>query len=395
LSFFELSKSEEERARELHSKSIVIDAKNWGPAVWNERIFKRIKELSKGGAPSWLIIEQVRQGEGPLVLKELAEDEETRKRYVRDVRKSGVTAMSTTLAETNKGEASIENTVRDLVAVESKISIVSEVLMKAASAEDIRRAKNAGKLAIIYDFQNTDHLGYDLDNIDLFYNLGVRIIQLTYNMMNLVGVGCTEKYEKECGLSSFGVRFVERLNKLGILVDTGHCGTKTTLDAAEVSKDPIVATHTACRDLYSYPRAKTDEALKAIAESGGFVGIYTVACFYPAEDRTLNHFLNEIDHAVEVAGVDHVAIGQDYGGQGGPWPDEIKELMYEATKEAMFEMGFSPELGHDPRIPTEGIEVFSKWPNITRGLVSRGYSDQEIQKILGENFLRVFAEVVG
>ena len=137
------------------------------------------------------------------------------------------------------------------------------------------------------------------------------------------------------------------------------------------------------------------EELKAIAESGGYIGLYAVPFFYPKEDRTLNHLLDEIDHAVNVAGIDHIGLGIDYGGQGGPWSKEITNAFQEIMKTRWAETGFRPEHGVDPSLATKGIDDFTKWPNITRGLVSRGYSNQDIQKILGENFLRVFEKVVG
>ena len=392
-----LSSSEEERAKELHERSIIIDTLQRGPAVWNPNIFKLMKTLTKGGQPRWLVNESV----GELELKELVENPETRRRYVEDVKRSGVTAVNYTVGTRWRGVSrSFRGAVRSFADLTFRIESLREVLVKAVCAEDIRRAKRDGKLAIIPGFQDTAHLEDNLEILELFYRLGIRIIQLTYNKGNSVGVGTTERYQDKAGLSYFGLQLVEKLNELGIIVDTGHCGYQTTLDAVEASKDPIAATHTACRTVYDYPRAKTDEEIKAIAENGGYIGIYAVPFFYPAEDRTIIHLLDEIDHAVEVAGADHTGVGLDYGNQSGPYPKEIGDLLYEfmwsnkvITKWGL--SGFRPEHGVDPRLATEGIEFFTDWPNVTRGLVSRGYSDQEIEGILGGNFLRLFERVVG
>jgi len=391
-----LSGSEEERAEGLHERSIIIDTLQMGPAVWNANIFKLAKTLVEGGQPGWLVNESV----GELVLKELVENPETRRRYVRDVKRSGVTAVNYTVGHSWKGVSkSFRGAVKSFADLTYRIDSLPEVLMKATRAEDIRRAKREGRLAIIPGFQDTAHLEDNLEILELFYRLGIRIIQLTYNTGNSVGVGTTERYQDKAGLSYFGLQFVEKLNELGIMVDTGHCGYQTTLDAVEASKDPIAATHTACMTVYDYPRAKTDEEIKAIAEKGGYIGIYAVPFFYPAEDRTILHLLDEIDHAVEVAGADHIGIGLDYGNQSGPYPKEIGDLLYGYmwSNKAITKWGksgFRPEHAVDPRLATEGIEFFTDWPNITRGLVSRGYSDQEIEGILGGNFLRLFERVV-
>jgi membrane dipeptidase len=162
----------------------------------------------------------------------------------------------------------------------------------------------------------------------------------------------------------------------------------------------VAATHTACRAVYDYPRGKSDEEIKAIAEGGGYVGIYAVPFFYPNDEMTILHLLDEIDHAVEVAGADHVGVGLDYGNQSGPYPKEVADLMYESmwSREVITRYGasgFRAEHGVDPRLKVGGIETFQDWPNVTRGLVSRGYSDGEIEGILGGNFLRYFRRVVG
>ena len=392
-----LSSTEEERAEELYERSIIIDTLQSGPAVWNEKVFNLVKNLVEGGNPAWLVNESV----GELVIKELVENPETRRRYVDDVKHSGVTAVNYTVGHRWKGASkSFRGAVKSFADLTYRIDSLPEVLVKATRSDDIRKAKKDRRLAIIPGFQDTAHLEDNLEILELFYRLGIRIIQLTYNVANSVGAGTTDRYQDKAGLSYFGLQLVEKLNELGIIVDTGHCGYQTTLDAVEASKDPIAATHTACRAVYDYPRAKKDEEIKAIAEKGGYIGIYAVPFFYPEGDRTIIHLLEEIGHAVEVAGADHIGVGLDYGNQSGPYPKEIGDLMYEFmwSNKAVTrwgKSGFRPEHRVDPRLSTEGIETFADWPNITRGLVSRGYSDREIEGILGGNFLRLFERVVG
>jgi membrane dipeptidase len=393
----ELSPSEEERAKELHERSIIIDTLQSGPAVWNDRIFDLKRTMFDSGLPSWMVNERTRG----LILEMLADDEQTRQRYVEDIRTSGVTAVNYTVGHRWKDiSKSFRGAARSFADLIYKIDLFPTALTKAACAEDIMRAKKEGKMAIIPGFQDTAHLEDNMEVLELFHHMGIRIVQLTYNMGNSIGVGTTERYQDVAGLSYLGLQLVEKLNELKIVVDTGHCGYRTTLDAVDASKDPVAATHTACRTVYDYPRGKSDEEIRAIAEGGGYVGIYAVPFFYPKEEMTIHHLLDEIDHAVEIAGADHVGVGLDYGNQSGPYPKEVADLMYESmwSNEVITKYGasgFRAEHGVDPRLKVEGIETFQDWPNVTRGLVSRGYSDREIEGVLGGNFLRYFQRVVG
>jgi membrane dipeptidase len=393
----ELSPSEEERAAELHERSIIIDTLQSGPAVWNERVYELKRKMIGSGLPSWLINERTRE----LILEMLAEDEETRQRYFGDIRRSGVTAVNYTVGHRWKDASrSFRGAVRSFADLNYMVDLFPTVLTRAARAEDITRAKEEGKMAMIPGFQDTAHLEDNMEVLELFHHMGIRIVQLTYNTGNSVGVGTTERYQDVAGLSYLGLQLVEKFNELKIVVDTGHCGYRTTLDAVEASKAPVAATHTACRAIYDYPRGKSDEEIKAIAEGGGYVGIYAVPFFYPNDEMTILHLLDEIDHAVEVAGADHVGVGLDYGNQSGPYPKEVADLMYESmwSREVITRYGasgFRAEHGVDPRLKVGGIETFQDWPNVTRGLVSRGYSDGEIEGILGGNFLRYFRRVVG
>jgi membrane dipeptidase len=393
----ELSPSEEERAKELHERSVIIDTLQTGPAVWNDRVYNLKRAMIGSGLPSWMVNERT----GELILRMLAEDGETRRKYVEDVRRSGVTAVNYTVGHRWKDVSkNFRGAVRSFADLIYMVDLFPAVLTRATCAEDIVKAKEEGMMAMIPGFQDTAHLEDNMEVLELFYRLGIRIVQLTYNMGNSVGVGTTERYQDVAGLSYLGLQLVEKLNELKIVVDTGHCGYRTTLDAVEASKAPVAATHTACRVVYDYPRGKSDEEIKAIAEGGGYVGIYAVPFFYPEDEMTILHLLDEIEHAAEIAGVDHVGVGLDYGNQSGPLPEEVGDLIYKSTwsNEAITKYGrsgFRAEHGVDPRLKVEGIETFQDWPNITRGLVYRGYSDGEIEGILGGNFLRYFRRVVG
>jgi len=384
-----VTRDEVERGLELHRKSIVCDSLYaMYPDLFTESMVKKANEMLDTGKP----LRETEREIAKMYVEEVVGDPKTREEYVKRWRKSGVTSISASL-DAYELSPSVENISRyDLM-----IDKLRDVLTKATCAEDIRRAKKEGKHSILYNFQDTLPIGggadweRELDNLDLFYGLGVRIIQLTYNLRNFVGDGCTERYES--GLTYFGIDVIERMNKLGMIIDTSHCGRQTTLDAAEASKTPVIASHTGCRGLYDHPRNKTDEELKVIAEKGGYVGIYAIDTFI-AKEGNIKDFLDHIDYAVKLIGVDHVGIGTD----AGIAPNTPRRLLEKWDKEEPRWSGFRPEHRVSTNMLVEcttGSLAWTNWPYFTVGLVSRGYSDQEIQKIIGGNFLRTLEKVVG
>jgi len=212
------------------------------------------------------------------------------------------------------------------------------------------------------------------------------MMMLTFNSRNYVGDGCGERTDS--GLSYFGLDVVERMNKVGVMIDLSHCGDKTTLDTIEASKDPVLFNHTGARSLHQKcKRLKTDEAMKALAEKGGLMGVSAVPNqLSNAKRQGIQDMLNHIDYAVKLIGIDHVAIGLD-----NVFGDQVAHHRAGA-KTVFFLSRVGQELNADYM---EGIESPEEWPNITRGLVSRGYSDQEIEKIIGGNALRIVEQVVG
>jgi membrane dipeptidase len=212
--------------------------------------------------------------------------------------------------------------------------------------------------------------------------------QLTYNSLTTVGAGCTER--TDAGLSSFGVASVKAMNELGIIVDTGHSGRQTTLDACEVSEAPVVASHTAAQGVFAHARGKSDDELRAIAATGGVVGIVTVPSFVAAgPDVSIDSTLDHIEYVAELAGVRHVCLGTD-------WPLPVPEwILTEIIQPIFADTGFRPEHGLVATQRMNGFQDYRDFPNITRGLVARGWSDEDIAKVLGENFLRVMEAVCG
>lgn len=265
-----------------------------------------------------------------------------------------------------------------------------EWLGLAREAEDFRRAHREGGY-VTWGFCQPTQAGLprDLDRVDAALALGVRSIMLTYNRQDFVGTGCTERVDG--GLSHFGVELVEKMNDVGLIVDTSHCGRETTLDACRVSARPVTANHTSAEVVYRHDRAKSDEELRAVADTGGVIGVYAVPFFLGDRSKQpgLDTMLDHIDHIVRVAGAEHVGIGTD-------WPFMLSpELAEQTIGRTVEEMGFRDEHAIDVKRTLPGYQNAGDFLNIARGLVARGYDDRAISAILGGNFVRVFEDVCG
>ena len=255
---------------------------------------------------------------------------------------------------------------------------------------DIHAAKKLGKTGIILGFQNASPIENDLDRLGLFLALGVRVIQVTYHETNLLGSGCWER--NDAGLSNFGIDAVREMNRLGIVVDLSHVGPKTTLDAIEVSEQPVAITHANARTFCGHRRNKEEEALVALAEKGGVVGATSFANFLPKGfDSTVEDFVDAIDDMVERIGIDHVAIGTD------STHDQPLEFWHYISSQqgtkfpSTFADGSIPytELSFQPK----GIDSPAEFPNLADALANRGYGGEDIARLLGGNWMSLFERV--
>lgn len=261
-------------------------------------------------------------------------------------------------------------------------------MIKALVADDFRTAKREQLAAGFISTQMVAGPFPSLEILEHGWESGLRMLQLTYNGKNTLGCGCTDT--QNSGVTDFGRSAILRMNDLGVIVDTGHCGERTTLDACEISSQPVVASHTAASGVYGHDRCKSDDELRAIAATGGVTGVVAVPFFLrEGKNITLNDMLDHIDYIVELVGPEHVAIGTD-------WPSQIPySVLNDVFSDVISSVGFRSEHKVNPSSTIDGFRDYLDFPNITRGLVSRGYSDSEIKGILGENFLRVFEKVCG
>lgn len=306
-----------------------------------------------------------------------------------EIAASGITMLDTTLGAAGTPTFTYQAAVRDLATWHGNFARYPDRLIHVRRAEDIVQARREGKLAVMLGFQNGTHLDRNLANVDFFHGLGIRQIQLTYNELNALGAGCTER--ADVGLSDFGVAVVERMNELGMLVDLSHCGVRTTLDAIEVSKRPVIVSHSNCRALNDNMRCKTDEQIRKLAARGGVIGITTVNFFVSNKPRsTLDDYIAHIEHVVKLVGIDHVGIGTDSSVPGWRvnFPDE--KTFWD------FHGQFSFKPGADVRWPPfiEELDVPEKFHVIRRRLLQKGFSASDTAKVLGGNFMRIYREIL-
>ena len=219
-------------------------------------------------------------------------------RAIKDALASGLNAINVTLGYVSGDMEPFEYTISEIGRWDAIVRARSTRLMRIYDASDIQRARAEHKVGVIYGFQNAAMVGTHPERVDIFANLGVRVIQLTYNPANPLGDGSMAPENR--GLTPLGHAVVERLNARRVMVDLSHSGQQTCLDAARSSKQPISINHTGCRALNDVPRNKTDEELRLVATRGGFVGIYFMPFLNPTGHAKADDVVAHIEHAVEL-----------------------------------------------------------------------------------------------
>jgi membrane dipeptidase len=247
-------------------------------------------------------------------------------------------------------------------------------------AEDFRRAEREGRVAVVFAFEGAMPIDDDLGLLRMFHRLGIRSIGLTWNGRNLLGDGVA--VGAGGGLTTFGKAGVAEMNRLGIVIDVSHMADEGIGDTIEASAAPILASHSNARALCAHPRNLPDDLAVALARRGGVVGLHMLAQFVAGStEATLDQFLDHVDHFAGLLGPAHVGIGPDCMEQ---WPADVYRALWEGTEMAALEFSYP-----------SGFASLAEFPNLTRGLVARGYDDDAIRGILGGNVLRVFETVLG
>ncbi|MBQ1542620.1 MAG: membrane dipeptidase [Caulobacteraceae bacterium] len=294
---------------------------------------------------------------------------------------SGVTAFHNSVGF--NGPDSYADVLTFLSAWSGFIGRNSDSFLLVDQAADIDRAKAQGKIAVIHGVQNADHFR-TVDDVKAFYDLGQRASQLTYNRQNLLGSGSTERIDG--GVTDYGAQIIQKMNEVGMLIDVSHSGDRTTLDAIELSKGPIAVTHSNCRALNDHPRLKTDEAIRKLAAKGGVMGITAVRNFVSAkEPTTVEHIIDHIDHVAKLVGFEHVGVGSDSDLYGyDKLPDAVVKEMRSHYKASY---------AFRDKLDTDGYDHPRRIYDLTEAMIRRGYSDANIQAVLGGNFRRLLGQV--
>jgi membrane dipeptidase len=261
-----------------------------------------------------------------------------------------------------------QSSLRDIQGWNSLIDAHPDDFLRVNRPADLESAKQLGKIGIVIGQQNSMHFR-SVEDVNYFYGLGQRISQLTY-LHNRIGGGSSDR--SDSGLSDYGARVLDRMNTLGMAVDVSHCSDRTTLDAIEASKKPVLITHANCRALVpNSARCKTDEAIQRVAAKGGVIGVTMVRYFVRAGGpATIEDVLDHIDHVVRLVGIEHVGLGSDVdlaGRDGGMHPKRKNDL--------------------------DGMDYSKKIYDLAEGLLRRKYSRRDIQLILGENFERALSGI--
>jgi len=300
-----------------------------------------------------------------------------------DMRRGGITAANCTCCVWEGFRGAMDNVAQ----WKSWFDECGDIILQVHTTEDIRRAKAEDKVGIFLGWQNTSGIEDRIEYLRVFKDLGVSVMQLTYNTQNFVGSGCYER--RDGGLSGFGRSVIDEMNRVGILVDLSHVGPQTSDDAIRHSKKPVAFTHCCPTALLDHPRNKSDEQLKLIADRGGIVGIATYPPFLPKGVKTtVDDTLDAFEHVINLVGEDSVAIGTDFTqDQTSEWFDWLNHDKGGGRLLAERSYGTAP-------MPV-GLKTLGEFPNLTAAMEHRRWSETRIRKVLGQNWLRVLEEVWG
>ena len=320
--------------------------------------------------------------------------------HLEHMHEGGVTAANYTITLGDGPE--FHETVDLIRAMDAVLEANADIARNVRTIDEIHAAKRENRVGIIYGFQNATPFQRDERLVAVFHALGVRIVQVAYMTGNLLADGCLEP--RNAGLTLFGRAIIDELNRLGMLVDLSHVGERSTLEAIDHSAKPVAFTHANIRAIANTPRNKRDEPLKALAARGGVVGFTSLPGFVANDPRTatLERYLDHVDYAVQLLGIEHVGLGLDFveghiegslqptapkwGGANVPdGTVGLAVMLPEVPKERIVEMVHRPY--------ADGIASSDQFPNITDGLLRRGYSEPDVLAILGGNWLRLLGEV--
>jgi membrane dipeptidase len=314
-------------------------------------------------------------------------------KLIEAVKAGWIDVVSQTVGEVGNGPDRFRSAVEGIALMDRLIAEMPSLLAKATSVADLRAAKAAGKVAIVFNLQDTTPLEADAGRVATFKALGLRVLQLTYNKRNLAGDGCLER--SNAGLSDFGRQVIAEIERNKLLLDLSHSGQRTTAEGIAEAKRPPAITHTGCRDLVDLPRNQYDRELRALADKGGVVGIYLMPFLKAKGQPGREDLIRHLDHAVKVCGEDHVGIGTDNPLTGYTIDDAARKAQREFFEDRSKRGIAAPGEAADVFNLVEGYNDAPRYSRLADDLAARGWKAARIEKVLGGNFVRLFGEVWG
>jgi len=375
-----------ERGLRLHAESIVFDASGFAPRSAVDQ--NRIKQLTDAGA-SDLELDEARED---MMMTRCVSDPDEQRAFRESWNAAGVTCIFQNAGQEGQDPSRL---LRRLARFTWVTDMLREFTGKAVIPADIRQAHADGRHMLYLTgngiplLQRWDTPEEELLNLRLFFQLGVRMMHLTYQRRNMIGDGCGES--SNAGLSDFGRQAIRELNRNGIIPDCAHSGWQTSLEAAKASELPVVASHTTAAGIFPHIRSKPDNVIRAIADSGGYVGICCIPRFLRGKGD-LNAFLDHIEYVARRFGCEHVAIGTDVAA-ASPFRLPADGTVPPRRRRAAFRSLWPADSFSETPEMRNSIS-WTNWPMFTVGLVQRGFTDDEIRLIVGENVMRVASQTL-
>ena len=303
------------------------------------------------------------------------------------VRNSGVTAVKTSLGGS---DASFEDTLAEIAFFQRIVEANPQTFLQVREAADFARAKREKKFGILFSFESANMFDGKVERIELFRNLGVRVMQLSYNKTSPFASGVMA--DPPAGLTELGHKAVEAMNAQGVAIDISHANAATSADVLAASKPPVLITHAGCAAIHPHPRNKPDALLRAVADKGGVVGIFDLPYLAASPKQpTLDDYMSHMTHALSVCGEDHVGIGSD--SELGPFdlsPAGLAAFQADVAYRAKTGVA-APE--EDRPMYVIGLNTPRRSEVIADALLKRGYSARVAQKVLGTNFIDALTRI--
>lgn len=371
-----------EHGLELHRNSLVIDTYGFMP-----------RAAVDGAA----IAAAINDNASPLEIRDMREDmsmtrfvvnEREREEFENAWKVAGVTCVVQNAGEEGN---EVKRLLKRLASFTYATDMMRDFVRKSVTPDDIVQAKKENKHALYFSGngvplpQEWVSLEEELRFIRIFYELGIRMMHLTYNRRNVIGDGCGEPTDG--GLSDFGRAVVKEMNRVGVIVDIAHSGWQTSLEAAQLSERPMVASHSVAASLNEHIRAKPDNVIRAIADTGGYIGICCIPRFLGGTSD-IAAMMKHIDYVVKKFGIEHVGIGTDVSYTSKYAAEENRKIPSYSRGRTRWEALWPPH-NFQGKPEMRQSMAWTNWPLFTVGMVQMGYSDYDIQKILSGNALRV------